>query len=76
MLKCRDIADHSSDYLDSNLSLNRRLSIRFHLVMCGHCRRYLRYLHAVTEALSKIDQHVAHETQIEKIMARIDAERE
>jgi hypothetical protein len=44
MLKCRDIAERASDYIDGHLSLNQRLAVLLHLLICGHCRAFVRQL--------------------------------
>lgn len=42
MLKCRDVPTEVSLVLDAELPWRRRLALRFHVLMCQHCRRYLR----------------------------------
>jgi len=44
MLKCRDIANQASDYLDDNQTLRQRLAVAVHLLICGHCRAFIRQL--------------------------------
>jgi hypothetical protein len=44
MYKCRDIAKHASEYVDRQLSLRERLAFALHLLICGHCREFLRQL--------------------------------
>ena len=44
MLKCRDIATVASDYLDANQTLKQRLAVAMHLLICGHCRAFIRHL--------------------------------
>ena len=44
MLNCKDVTEQSSDYLEQQLPLRKRLQMRIHLLMCDHCRRYLRQM--------------------------------
>lgn len=44
MLSCKELVAHSSDFLDGQLSLRERLSVRAHLAMCRHCRRFIRQM--------------------------------
>lgn len=44
MLSCKELVAHSSDYLDGQLRLRERISVRAHLAMCSHCRRFIRQL--------------------------------
>ena len=41
MLTCRDVADFLMEYLDGSLPFLRRVSFRFHILLCPACRRYL-----------------------------------
>ena len=71
MLKCRDIAELSSDYVDGEVSFFKQLSVWWHLFLCGHCRRYMRYFRLavyVTESGNK--QEVDNE-KVNQIMARL-----
>ena len=40
-MTCRDALEFLADYLDGNLPLRRRLSLKLHLSLCSHCRDYL-----------------------------------
>lgn len=41
MLKCRDVADRASAFADHDLPWRDRMAMRFHMAMCGPCRRYV-----------------------------------
>jgi hypothetical protein len=41
MLKCREIAHRASEYIDREVPWQKRLAMAFHLLMCGHCRRFV-----------------------------------
>jgi predicted anti-sigma-YlaC factor YlaD len=44
MLTCKELVANSSDFLDRQLSLRLRLSVRAHLAMCVKCRRFIRQM--------------------------------
>jgi len=44
MLKCRDIAAHASEHLDRQLNWHQTLGYSVHLLVCGHCRQFVRHL--------------------------------
>lgn len=44
MLRCRDVADLASDYVNRDLDWNRRFAMRLHLTICRFCRRYVRQM--------------------------------
>jgi anti-sigma factor RsiW len=50
MLKCRDVPAEVSLAIDDELSWRRRLNLRVHVLMCQHCRRYLRQLKRLSRA--------------------------
>ena len=41
MLSCKELVANSSDYIDEQMGLRKRLSIRMHLAMCVNCRRFI-----------------------------------
>ena len=44
MLNCRQATEKASALLDGELTRSERWALRLHLMMCHHCRRYLRQL--------------------------------
>ncbi|MDA1274552.1 MAG: zf-HC2 domain-containing protein [Verrucomicrobia bacterium] len=44
MPSCKEISELVSASMDGNLPMRRRLSIRFHILMCSFCRRYEKQL--------------------------------
>lgn len=51
MLTCRDVTSKATDYAEGALPWTMRLQIRFHLMMCWMCRRYLAQLELTRRAL-------------------------
>lgn len=52
MLTCRELAHrHASDYLDGQLGWRERLGVRYHLLICKHCRRFVAQLSKVRTLL-------------------------
>ncbi|MEE2604259.1 MAG: zf-HC2 domain-containing protein [Pseudomonadota bacterium] len=48
MLKCKHVTEKADALVDgSTLSWRERLALRLHLLMCGHCRRYVRQMGAL-----------------------------
>jgi anti-sigma factor RsiW len=41
VLKCRDLAELVTPYLEGSLPLRARLAARLHLFLCEACRRYV-----------------------------------
>jgi anti-sigma factor RsiW len=57
VLRCRDIPELASDYLDHQLPARRRLAMRLHLFICVHCRTYLAQLRQTVGLLHRMPQH-------------------
>jgi anti-sigma factor ChrR (cupin superfamily) len=47
MLKCRELSSLVSTGELENAGWMKRLEIRMHVMMCGHCRRYLAQMRAL-----------------------------
>ncbi|MGE3720107.1 MAG: anti-sigma factor [Bauldia sp.] len=54
MLKCREVSELASRYVDHDLGMMTRAQIRLHLMMCKHCTRYVRQLRQTVALLSEI----------------------
>lgn len=54
MITCKEVSRaFASDELAS-MSWRQRLSVRLHLLMCRHCRRYARQVRAIGEAARRL----------------------
>jgi hypothetical protein len=51
MLSCREVSERASDLIDGRASWRVRTEARLHLLMCRHCRRYVRQLRLTVQAL-------------------------
>jgi anti-sigma factor RsiW len=52
MLTCREVTGSASRLIDGELTFRERLGVRVHLVVCGHCRRFVRQLQRLVDSLS------------------------
>jgi predicted anti-sigma-YlaC factor YlaD len=71
MLNCKQVATQASDYLDNHVDGKLRWKIRMHLLMCSHCRRFIRHLRITRdvagEATRRDDESVEAEIILKKI---------
>ncbi len=58
MLNCRDATELSSRLMDDKLSTGRRISLRLHLMICYLCRRYLKQVRLIREAVHRMDEEL------------------
>ena len=51
MMNCRELTEHVASDRDRDAGRVQRLTTAFHLLMCRHCRRYVRQLRAIGSEL-------------------------
>ncbi|KPP96883.1 anti-sigma factor [Marinobacter sp. HL-58] len=79
MLMCRDLARIASDYIDGELGTMDRVSVKMHLLMCGHCRTFIGNLRASIDLMKahssqQVDEELVHRID-SRIKERLDAQR-
>ena len=53
MLKCRDVTELTTDYLEGKLPMPTWLGMRWHLFICSMCRAYLDQLEKTMRLLGR-----------------------
>lgn len=71
MLKCRDVPQHAEQLLAGDLTAGQRFSLRLHLLMCHHCRRYVRQLKVLVTALPSMPDECT-DSEILQVLHRLD----
>lgn len=71
MLMCRDLAVIASDYIDGELPVFQKLSVKMHLLMCRDCRTFIGNLRASTELMKAHSSGQADEELIRRIDERV-----
>ena len=56
MLSCKEISQLASESFDRALTFQERLSLRFHLLACKFCSRYVRQLKFLKRACAHVDE--------------------
>ena len=56
MLTCKEVARTVSSEDIEQIGWRNRLAVRFHLLMCRHCRRYTEQMHALGDAARGVFQ--------------------
>lgn len=70
MLSCREVTRQADRYLEGGLTRGQRFAMRLHLMMCHHCRRYIRQLRALLQAIPSMHRR-ATDQEVEEIMGRL-----
>ncbi|MEH6470571.1 MAG: zf-HC2 domain-containing protein [Halopseudomonas sp.] len=73
MLRCRDIVDQSSEFLDREMSLSRRMQYRIHLFMCHHCRRFTRQFRASVAMTKRLPKAPVSQAQVDAVRQQVDS---
>lgn len=71
MLSCKEVATQASDYLDQNIDGNLLWKIRLHLMMCSHCRRFVRHLRITRTVAVELEKKEPLRANPEAIYQRI-----
>lgn len=73
MLSCNEVTRLLSSEAVRTAPLGQRLAVRFHLLMCQHCRRYVRELAAIGRAARQVLK-VPGESDVAGLERRLVAE--
>ena len=55
-MKCRDVVELMTEYLEGGLSASERVRFKDHIAGCDGCRAYLEQLRATRSVLSHVDE--------------------
>jgi len=55
MLKCQDISDQTSAYLDREMGWQKQLEFRMHLLLCHHCRSFVSNFKTMLKVLNRVE---------------------
>jgi predicted anti-sigma-YlaC factor YlaD len=70
MLRCKELTEVATDYLEGDLSRMERLRVRIHLWMCRHCRTYLDQMRKVVELLRQLPKENAPFEVLDELLPR------
>ncbi len=70
MLKCREIVEHADALLAAELTPIQRLSVRTHLLICRHCRRYVRQLRQLIRSVAAM-HGPASDAQVQQVVTAV-----
>jgi anti-sigma factor RsiW len=73
VLKCRDMAELVTPYLEGSLPVKIRLAARFHLWLCGACRRYVAQIRETIQFLRAGPKPVPSPEDESKIIELLEA---
>ncbi len=71
MLKCQQVANLASDYLDHQTDGKLNFKIRLHLMMCANCRRFVKHLALTKEVAPQFIHGHQPPVDAEAVLKRI-----
>lgn len=71
MLSCRDVVKQADQLIDDEMSWRGKLAIRFHLLICHNCRRYIKQLRQLISAIPGLHQR-ASDKEVETVMTHLN----
>ncbi|MBV34884.1 zf-HC2 domain-containing protein [Kangiella spongicola] len=70
MLSCKHIVDLGTDYLDQELGFWKKTEMKMHLMICRHCRRYMKQLKQTIAMLSRWQLKQPTQEQLEQLKSK------
>ncbi len=71
MLKCKEVAEQASAYIDGEMGLLQGLRFRLHLAMCVHCRRFVDQFQKGIEMIRRLPGESVTRQQLDQVGRRI-----
>lgn len=71
MLKCKDIAERTSDYLNIDTPWYCKLGWYMHIFMCGPCRRFVNHFKLSVKVSSTMAQQQIPKSEAEEISNQV-----
>ncbi len=71
MLKCRDVAEHGSHFLDRKIPWYKLPGWYLHLFICGNCRRFIRHLQTTITVAAGLPRRPAPPEQVASVMTAL-----
>lgn len=74
MLTCKQLVEHSSDYLDARLPWRERAAVRLHLAMCVNCRRFIRQMKISQTVIRRLPE--APVPELDALVSRLTSQQQ
>ncbi len=68
MLRCREVTELTTEFLERRLPPVRHMAFRLHVAMCRHCRAYLAQIRTVIRSLRSLPSAVVAPEVRERLM--------
>jgi len=72
MLKCNEVSEQASEIVDGNVKGMHKLKVQMHLMMCTHCRSFVKKIKMTKGVISKLTLEPVPDDKLDKIMQGIE----
>lgn len=73
MFNCREVSQLVSEAMDRELSLTKKMGVRFHLMMCRYCARFGDQLTRIRDMIhAQQEDNIPSLTMDDKVKARLN----
>lgn len=73
MLRCKDVVNDTSDYLNGDVPLTRRIGLMIHLAICVNCRRYVKQFSQVINSVATVKPQEQDDTDTDQLARDLQA---
>jgi anti-sigma factor ChrR (cupin superfamily) len=70
MLRCKEAVAQADGLLDGSLNRRQRFAMKLHLLICSHCRRYVRQFRALLKAVPFMHRP-ATDAEVDHVMKKL-----
>lgn len=75
MLTCRQVVERSSAWVDRDLGWRDRLAMQMHVLLCGHCRNFLRTVAGLGRQFSRLEEkEEVSDTFVSRVLECVDTD--
>lgn len=75
MLKCKEVAGRASDYIDRQLGWKDNFLMYTHLIMCAHCRRFVKHLATTIGVAQRAGRRLASPDEVDTTLANLQGKK-
>ena len=72
MLKCNEVSKQASEIVDGNVSGLYKLKVQMHLLMCTHCRSFVKKIKLTKQMVSQLTLTPVSDEKVDQIMNEIE----
>jgi len=75
MLSCKDVSETVTDHLEGSTTFRERAALRFHLLICKHCRRFYHQFKIAAGVSGQLGSEVSEPTdeEIDELVRKLKA---